>query len=48
MKKRERDEIRKKIDSIVQRLERDKRFRAQMNAQPEDTLIAAGLGPEAR
>jgi hypothetical protein len=42
-----RDEIRAKIDSIAQRLRDDPDFRSQMEDDPEETLIGAGLGEEA-
>lgn len=42
-----RDEVRARIDAIAQRLREDDDFRSQMEADPEGTLMAAGLGEEA-
>ena len=41
------DEIRLKIDDLVQRLQTDTAFQEQMKENPEDALISAGLGDEA-
>lgn len=41
------DEIRLRIDDVVQRLQTDEAFRAQMQENPEGALISAGLGEEA-
>jgi hypothetical protein len=41
------DEIRLRIDDVVQRLQTDEAFQAQMQENPEGALISAGLGEEA-
>ena len=41
------DEIRLKIDDVVQRLQTDAEFQKQMQESPENALISAGLGDEA-
>jgi len=41
------NEIRLKIDDVVQRLKTDTEFQAQMKEDSEGALISAGLGEEA-
>lgn len=41
------NEIRLKIDDVVQRLKTDTGFQAQMKEDPEGALVSAGLGEEA-